>query len=108
MLLSEIGNTILSNTSVVTAHLDSKKTYLLERVYLLSKKNTVKQDGRLGFKCPVDKKFEFPYSVYMVTTEWNHEDNRPENLETLCAICHHLKGMKTGDFISSKKGRKLS
>ena len=31
-----------------------------------------------------------------------------ENLQTLCSICHHLKGMSTGDFVSSKKGRKLS
>ena len=38
----------------------------------------------------------------------DHEDNRPENIQTLCSICHHIKGLKSDDFVSAKKGRKLS
>ncbi len=66
-------------------------------------------DGRLGFKCPVNPDWEFPNSVlHGDHINGDHEDNRPENLQTLCSICHHLKGMHAGDFISSAKGRKLS
>ena len=66
-------------------------------------------DGRLGFKCPVNPKWKFPNSVlHGDHINGNHEDNRPENLQTLCSICHHLKGMRSGDYVSSAKGRKLS
>ena len=67
------------------------------------------RDSRLGFKCPVDPKFKFPYSVlHGDHIDGDHENNKMENLQTLCSICHHLKGLKTGDFVSSEKGRKLS
>lgn len=67
------------------------------------------KDGRLGFICPVKKDFEFPFSVlHGDHIDGNHENNTIENLQTLCSICHHLKGKQTGDFISAKKGRKLS
>ena len=67
------------------------------------------KDGRLGFTCPIKINFQFPYSVlHGDHKNGNHEDNRPENIQTLCCICHHLKGLKSGDFVSSRKGRKLS
>ena len=67
------------------------------------------KDGRLGFTCPVDVNFNFPYSVlHGDHKNGNHEDNRPKNLQTLCAICHHIKGLKSGDFNSAQKGRTLS
>jgi len=66
-------------------------------------------DSRLGFSCPVDPNFSFPNSVlHGDHINGDHEDNRPENLQTLCSICHHLKGLTSGDFVSAKKGRKLS
>tara|TARA_Y100001970_G_scaffold111013_1_gene138593 strand:+ start:434 stop:859 length:426 start_codon:yes stop_codon:yes gene_type:complete len=75
-----------------------------------SKKNYCEnKDSRLGYKCPVDTNFKFPYSVlHGDHINGNHEDNRAENIQTFCSICHHLKGLKSGDFISAKKGRKLS
>jgi hypothetical protein len=77
---------------------------------VFSKKNHCENiDGRLGFKCPVEPNFKFPSSVlHGDHIDGNHENNTPENIQTLCAICHHLKGMHTGDFVSAKKGRKLS
>lgn len=67
------------------------------------------KDARLGFKCPVNEDFQFPNSVlHGDHIDGDHENNEPENLQTLCSICHHLKGMKSGDFISAAKGRKLS
>ncbi|MCK9477485.1 MAG: HNH endonuclease [Candidatus Muirbacterium halophilum] len=67
------------------------------------------RDGRLGFMCPVDKDYSFPSSVlHGDHIDGNHENNVIENLQTLCSICHHTKGMNDGDFISAKKGRSLS
>jgi hypothetical protein len=77
---------------------------------LFSKKNFCEnKDARLGFCCPVDPNWSFPSTVlHGDHIDGNHENNVPENIQTLCAICHHLKGLHTGDFISAKKGRKLS
>ena len=67
------------------------------------------KDGRLGFTCPVDPSFKFPNSVlHGDHIDGNHENNIDSNLQTLCSICHHMKGLKGGDFVSAKKGRKLS
>ena len=67
------------------------------------------KDGRLGFKCPVDPNFEFPHSVlHGDHIDGDHENNTMQNLQTLCSICHHLKGLKSGDFVSAIKGRDLS
>lgn len=75
-----------------------------------SKKNFCENlDGRLGFKCPVDPKFKFPNNVlHGDHIDGDHQNNVPENIQTLCSICHHIKGQTSGDFISAKKGRKLS
>ena len=78
-------------------------------VTFAKKKYCENKDGRLGFKCPVNEDFKFPYSVlHGDHINGDHEDNRIENLQTLCSICHHLKGLESDDFVSSKKGRKLS
>ena len=67
------------------------------------------RDSRLGFKCPVSRKFGFiGLILHGDHKNGNHEDNRPENLQTLCSICHHLKGLNSGDFVSAKKGRRFT
>jgi len=74
-----------------------------------SKKNYCENiDGRLGFKCPVNPKWKFPNNVlHGDHIDGNHQNNKPKNIQTLCSICHHIKGHKSGDFISARKGRKL-
>jgi len=67
------------------------------------------KDGRLGFECPVKDDYKLPSSsLHGDHIDGNHENNLPENLQTLCSICHHIKGLKEGDFNSAHKGRTLS
>lgn len=80
-----------------------------EGVTFLKKDYCENRDGRLGFQCPVVENFVFPNSVlHGDHVNGNHADNRPENVQTLCCICHHLKGLHAGDFDSARKGRDLS
>jgi len=67
------------------------------------------RDERLGFSCPVSPSFQLPNGVlHGDHIDGEHENNEMENLQTLCSICHHIKGHSSGDFISASKGRKLS
>ena len=67
------------------------------------------KDGRLGFVCPVDPEWEFPRTVlHGDHIDGDHENNIPKNIQTLCCICHHMKGLSSGDFNSAIKGRTLS
>jgi len=80
-----------------------------EGVFFSKKQHCENIDGRLGFVCPVDPNWEFPNNVlHGDHIDGNHENNVPENIQTLCSICHHMKGLATGDFVSARKGRRLS
>ena len=73
------------------------------------KKYCENEDGRLGFYCPVSLDFELPNGVlHGDHLDGDHENNQMENLQTLCSICHHIKGKISGDFNSASKGRTLS
>jgi len=64
------------------------------------------KDSVLGFKCPMDPSCyaEFPGVCYdMDHIDGNHNNNTPENLMTICKICHARKGKESGDFNSQKK-----
>ncbi len=63
------------------------------------------KDGRLGFACPCDQTryAEYPTDCYhMDHMNGDHQDNRPENIMTLCVMCHTIKGKRDGDFNGSK------
>ena len=67
-------------------------------------------DGHLGFTCPVprDKWDVHRSSLQLDHKDGNHWNNNPENVETLCPLCHDKKGEQNGDFNSHKKSaRKL-
>lgn len=77
---------------------------------LFTKKNYCEnKDGVLGFKCPVDKNYDFPNNVlHEDHKDGDHYNNKAENLMTLCSICHAQKGLISGDFNSRQKGRDLN
>lgn len=69
-------------------------------------------NGFLEFYCPVDPEL-WENSISHGSLELDHMDgdhdnNKPENVVTLCAICHNIKGAKDNDFSSRKSsGRRF-
>jgi len=58
-------------------------------------------DSQLGFPCLIN--WDLTTDEYTVSTQVDHKngnpaDNRPENLQELCPICHTEKGKRAGDF----------
>ena len=73
------------------------------------------QDGRLGFTC--NTVLPTPEMLKAAGLNWTPDqflqvdhingdpnDNRPENLQTLCSHCHTIKGIQNGDHLTP--GRK--
>lgn len=77
----------------------------LPGITFLKKRSCENINGQLGWTCRVDPAAyaEFPTDCYHLDhINGNHEDNRIENLMTLCAMCHTRKGKNSGDFNGSK------
>jgi 5-methylcytosine-specific restriction endonuclease McrA len=89
-------------TSCSTARKSGK---VIEGIKFEKKHYCENKDGRLGFMCPCDQSRygEFPTDCYhMDHINGNHSDNRPENIMTLCMMCHTIKGKRDGDFNGTK------
>ena len=59
-------------------------------------------NGGLGFPCVIDWAIAAQADL-RISTEVDHinrnpNDNRPENLQELCSICHKEKGKRQGDY----------
>ena len=68
------------------------------------------KDSILGFKCPIDPEryCEFPSDIYdMDHKDGDHHNNIPENIITICKVCHARKGKESGDFNSQKDSSRL-
>jgi len=66
-------------------------------------------DGHLGFTCSVDYE-RAPWALGMTEVDHrngDHTDNRLENLDELCPMCHKMKGKLSGDFKQRKTGENL-
>jgi hypothetical protein len=61
-------------------------------------------DGHLGFVCPVpkDQWIYFQSGLDLDHINSNHYDNSPENVETICKLCHNRKSIESGDCNSNK------
>jgi 5-methylcytosine-specific restriction endonuclease McrA len=66
-------------------------------------------DGKLlGFMCPTDftkipEKFRLSGIIEIDHIDGDHLNNKLENLQELCKVCHHIKTQQCGDNIASKK-----
>ena len=82
------------------------KGNIVEGIQFHKKNYCENKDSILEFKCPMDKTRydEFPSDIYdMDHKDGNHHNNTPENLITICKVCHARKGREVGDFNSQKK-----
>lgn len=89
-------------TSCSTARKQGKT---LAGIAFLKKSHCENKDGILGFPCPTNPLLydTLPSDCYhMDHKDGNHENNIPENMMTLCVMCHTVKGHKSGDFNGSK------
>lgn len=92
-------------TECTTCSTARKKGKALPGITCVKKHTCENSDGRLGFSCPCDstRYAELPSDCYhMDHMNGNHSDNRPENIMTLCMLCHTIKGKRDGDFNGSK------
>lgn len=77
------------------------------RMYTLQKKSYCEnRDGRLGKICTAT--ITHPKELTVDHIDRNHNNDSPDNLQTLCACCHNLKTHQ--DFMNkgTHKGRFLS
>ena len=87
-----------------------KKGKTIQGIVFHKKHYCENKDGILGWICPMDpSRFsEFPSDIYdMDHKDGDHHNNIPENLITICKICHARKGKESGDFNSQKKSSRV-
>lgn len=61
-------------------------------------------DGHLGWVCPVpgDAWKDFPFALDIEHVDGDHQNNTPENVETICKLCHGKKTILEGDCHNTK------
>jgi hypothetical protein len=66
-------------------------------------------DSRLGWTCPVPKEEwpNFQSSLDLDHLNGDHQDNRPENVDTYCKLCHGRKTILEGDCHSNKASSRV-
>jgi len=63
------------------------------------------KDGHLGWVCPVPTSAwkKFPFALDIEHIDGDHQNNSPENVETICKLCHGKKTILEGDCHANKK-----
>ncbi len=63
-------------------------------------------DGHLGWTCPVPpilwKELGLLGALDLEHTDGNHDNNDPDNVKTICKLCHSKKSSIEGDCNSTK------
>jgi len=85
----------------------------MEGIVIHKKQFCENHDSHLGWKCPVPKaswlKLGMLQSLDLEHVDGNHDNNDPENVKTICKLCHAKKSMKYGDFSNRKaSARKIT
>lgn len=77
------------------------------RIIIHKKSYCENSDGHLGFLCPVDMSAwetgNFSNSLDLDHRDGDHNNNSPENVETICKLCHGRKSLEEGDCNSNKE-----
>lgn len=77
-------------------HLASYKKKPLKPGVIAHKKTKCEnEDGHLGFNC--SSIIHYPGVLELDHIDGNHNNNIPENLQTLCVVCHKYKSFINGD-----------
>jgi len=85
----------------------------MEGIVIHKKQFCENHDAHLGWKCPVPKiswlRLGMLQSLDLEHVDGNHDNNDPENVKTICKLCHAKKSMKYGDFSNKKaSARKIT
>ena len=90
---------------------DRKAGKTRKGVTTLKKRFCENIDSHWGFKCPFlpDVWPDFQPGLHLDHIDGDHYNNHPNNVETLCCVCHARKSNEKGDVNSNKPaGRKLA
>jgi 5-methylcytosine-specific restriction endonuclease McrA len=64
-------------------------------------------DGRLGWECPVPvkswKELDMLNALDLEHLDGDHFNNTPENVDTICKLCHGKKSTINNDFSNTKE-----
>lgn len=64
-------------------------------------------DGRLGWQCPVPakswKELDMLNALDLEHLDGDHFNNTPENVDTICKLCHGKKSTINNDFSNTKE-----
>lgn len=67
------------------------------------------KDGKLGFSCVIDWERVAEQNLSIATEidhiNGNSVDNRHENLQELCPVCHRIKGSREGNYDGKRNQR---
>ena len=77
-----------------------------DRIVVHKKTYCENSDGHLGFHCPVDMSAwetgNFSNSLDLDHLDGDHNNNTPNNVQTICKLCHGRKSLEDGDCNSNK------
>ena len=88
------------------ARVTGKRGKAMDGITIHKKRYCENLDGHLGWTCPVPKnswkELGMLNSLDLEHTDGNHDNNSPENVKTICKLCHGKKSIANNDFDNRK------